>query len=251
MDRLKALSGNSKGAARAVAAMAPAPQIKSPARPDPEALRLDARFRLADELARLQSDDERAVCETERALAARALSEPAVRAATAIHGLDRTLEINALVDELREQVGRVQVDDLRRPESMLVAQAHTLDALFASLVRRATSNMGGGSLEAADRYMRLALRAQAQTVRTIEALGELKNPRAVAFVKQTNIAHNQQVNNGTTESSRARESENRPNELLEQTHGNPLDCGKAAETGRTDSDLAALAARHRPADGRG
>jgi len=181
-------------------------------------------------------------------LMARALLEPAVRSAVTIQPFDELLDVNALVDQLRVEVSKVAAGDMGRPEAMLVSQAHTLDALFCSLARRGQKNMELHNPENAERYLRLAFRAQAQTVRTLEALGELKNPRAVAFVKQANIAHNQQVNNGAAEAPRAQENGNRPNELLEHTHGNPLDCATAAAAGRADSDLAALAALDRPAD---
>jgi hypothetical protein len=51
-------------------------------------------------------------------------------------------------------------------------------------------------LDASERFMRLALKAQSQCRSTIESLAEIKNPSSVAFVKQANIAKgHQQVNN--------------------------------------------------------
>jgi hypothetical protein len=45
--------------------------------------------------------------------------------------------------------------------------------------------MGQGQyLDAADKYMRLALKAQSQCRTTVEALGELKNLQPVAFIHQ-------------------------------------------------------------------
>ncbi len=70
-------------------------------------------------------------------------------------------------------------------------QARTLNIMF----RRAAINMGE-YLEATETDLRLALKAQAQSRATVEALAEMKNPRAVAFVRQANIARQQQVNNG-------------------------------------------------------
>ena len=231
------------------------PTSTRPATPDSAVLRVDQRFLTVEERELLRAADSAVLAplspttkEIQDTILARAMSEPAVRSAMTIQPFDSNLDVNALVDELREQVAQVRAGDMQRPEAMLVSQAHTLDALFTYLTRRAHANLGSYP-ETADRYMRLAFRAQAQTVRTIEALGELKNPRAVAFVKQANIAHNQQVNNGATEAPRAQENGNRPNELLEHTHGNPLDCGTATAAGRADSDLAAVAARDRPADG--
>src|SRR3546814_4081215 len=63
------------------------------------------------------------------------------------------------------------------------------------MTRRAAMNIET-HLPATEQYMRLALKAQSQARTTIETLAEVKNPKAVAFVKQANIANNQQVNNG-------------------------------------------------------
>jgi hypothetical protein len=87
--------------------------------------------------------------------------------------------------------------DLDRPEALLVAQAHTLDALFNSLTRRAVLNMGQGDyLEAAEKYMKLALKAQSQCRTTVEAIGELKNPQPVVITWQGDISTAVPVNNG-------------------------------------------------------
>ena len=105
------------------------------------------------------------------------------------------LDISGLIDELRQQAATASSGDLKRQEAMLAIQAHTLDTIFNELARRSSTNLGG-YLEAADRYMRLALKAQSQCRATIETLAEIKNPRPVAFVNQANIANGpQQVNN--------------------------------------------------------
>ena len=53
-------------------------------------------------------------------------------------------------------------------------------------------------INAAEIYLRLALKAQAQCRTTVETLVEMKNPRPVAFVSQANISNGpQQVNNAT------------------------------------------------------
>ena len=128
---------------------------------------------------------------------AEALSMPEVRAASIIQKFDDNLDLTSLAHELKRQTDAIQAGDMGRPEAMLTAQAHTLDALFSNLARRAQANMHSGHIESATTYMKLALKAQAQTVRTIEALGELKNPKHIAYVAQANISNgHQQVNNG-------------------------------------------------------
>ena len=105
------------------------------------------------------------------------------------------LNVPAMTRELGRQSKLVAKGDLSAQEYMLVQQAQTLDLIFTRMVMQAEANMGE-YMSAAETYMRLALKAQAQARATIETLAEVKNPRPVAFVKQANIAHgHQQVNN--------------------------------------------------------
>jgi hypothetical protein len=103
------------------------------------------------------------------------------------------------------------------------------------------ANMGE-YVDTADRYMRLALKAQSQCRATIETLAEIKNPKPVAFVQQANIANGpQQVNNGPQPgASRARESENQPNKLLEQQRNEWMDAGTPQAAGSGNSTVEAL-----------
>ena len=120
------------------------------------------------------------------------------------------------IAELRKKAEKVQAGDLSGMESLLVAQAIALDSIFTELARRAALDMGE-YINAADTYMRLALKAQSQCRTTVEALAEIKNPRPVAFVKQANIANGpQQVNNGTPagEPRAHGKTANQSNELL-------------------------------------
>lgn len=176
------------------------PKAGTPAKPKPDCLMIDKRYLMKGDLERLKAAKEEGADFDDAfnaELTARALSQPEVRAARTIQRFEGdSLDINATADELRRLVAEVQGGSMKRPEAMLVAQAHTLDALFSALAMRSKANSDGGFLDAADRYLRLALKAQAQAVRTIEALGELKNPRPVTFVRQANMAQNQQVNNG-------------------------------------------------------
>jgi len=110
----------------------------------------------------------------------------------------------------------------------------------------------GQYMNATETYLRLALKAQGQCRATLETLAMIKNPQPVAFVRQANIAHGpQQVNNAPAqpgESSRARESENQQNKLLESQNGDRLEFGKADAAKETDSSLEAVGALHRPKD---
>jgi hypothetical protein len=57
---------------------------------------------------------------------------------------------------------------------------------------------------------------------TVETLAEMKNPAAVAFVRQANIANGPQSVNDGVDGLHAREIENRQSELLEGEHGERL-----------------------------
>lgn len=100
-----------------------------------------------------------------------------------------------------------------------MSQATVLNGLFSDLVRRSSVNLGGNYFEAGERYLKLAYKAQNQRRMTLEALSTVKNP-PVAYAKQANIAHApRQVNNGPASTTRTRENQNPPNELLEASHG--------------------------------
>jgi hypothetical protein len=155
--------------------------------------------------------------------------------------VDVTACLNAIVDSAE----RVNRGDLGDAEALLMAQAVTLNALFTHLAHRAQINMGE-YLDAAERYMRLALKAQTQCRATLETLAAIKNPPTV-FARQANIAHGpQQVNNGVS-LARAGNSESEPNKLLE-AHGERLDVGAAGTTGAGDQALATVGRLNRPAN---
>lgn len=148
------------------------------------------------------------------------------------------------IDVFRERIRGVVQGEMAYPEAMLASQATTLNALFISLAHRAGRNMGV-NMEAAERYMRLALKAQSQSRTTIEAIAEIKNPRQVAFVRQANIAAgNQQVNNGVAP-ARAEESQTKPNKLLEIEDGQWVEARPAGKAGAGNSSLEAVEEVHR------
>ena len=174
---------------------------------------------------------------------ARTLTRPEMNAACVIQAFNKSHEVNSLASELSAQAALVNGGNLGRVEGILVAQAHTLDALFTSLSRRAHLNLDGGHLVAGETYLRLALKAQSQCRATSQTLAEIKMPRSVAFVNQANIAQGpQQVNNVTPDAgvSRTRKTENEQTQLLEHTNGERLDARAASTASSRDSTLAAV-----------
>jgi hypothetical protein len=153
---------------------------------------------------------------------------------------------------IAEFAAKAQKNDFSEVEATLIAQATTLNAIFAELARRAALNMGE-YIQATETYLRLALKAQSQCRVTLQTLAEIKNPQPVAFVKQANIAHgHQQVNNGTQgdggPSPRAGFSTKPSNELLEAGDEERLDAGATGTTGGASSHLETVGAIHRPPD---
>ena len=128
--------------------------------------------------------------ETKGETLARHALQPEIQAGMTIKHFERGAlvgaSLNSLVDQLSAQSVLSNNGDLSRSEALLTAQAHTLDAIFHDLARRAAVN-AGEFLNACEIYLRLALKAQSQCRATIETLAEIKNPSHVTFAKQANI----------------------------------------------------------------
>lgn len=179
--------------------------------------------------------------ETPEEVIARAAASPSMNAAMTVHGyawpgIKGKLNLNVLLDNLEKQAQAVHDGDMKRAEAMLFGQAQSLEAIFTDLARRAATSQ---YLDGAERYLRLALKAQSQCARTLEALSTLKNPPAVAFVRQANIAGgHQQVNNGAI--PRAGEAGIEQPKLLETQHGERLDSGAEGTASGADPQMAPL-----------
>lgn len=175
---------------------------------------------------------------------ARTALRPTVQAAVTLKEYGKSygdLDLSGLIDSLLEETRASNDGDLTRAEAMLTAQAHTLDAIFNNLAKRAINSE---YLDHLDRYLKLTLRAQSQCRATWEALATIKNPPAVGYVRQANIAHGpQQVNNNSvapSDASCARENANPQNKLLGKSDGERLDTGAAGAPGRADPELATV-----------
>ena len=179
---------------------------------------------------------------------ARKALDPVAHAASLLPGYsvsvpDYQLGFSGLVDEFERQCSALARDDLSRPEQMLLAQAHTLDAIFGKLMAMARDRQGYNP-DGEERYMRIALKAQNQCRTTLETLLHYKRPPMV-IARQANVTSGpQQVNNTLS-------IESGPNKLLEQTDGERLDARAARADGEVDSHLEAVGAVHRTEDGGG
>ncbi|MDB5889533.1 MAG: hypothetical protein JWP47_364 [Polaromonas sp.] len=164
-------------------------------------------------------------------------------ATTVVHAyFDGAVEPKDILVTLRSQAAAIQQGDMTQVEAMLINQAVALQSMFADLAVRAKRQK---SLEGVQCLSQLALRAQAGCRATLQTLAEVKNPRQVAFVKQTNIAQTQQVNNGVP--SPAKEKlETHLEVLVGDNHGSEkMDTRATKASGRVDSNLVTLDAVYR------
>jgi hypothetical protein len=166
------------------------------------------------------------------------LIEPAVAAAAAIPSLAGTpagsLNIEAFRDELRRRCADVSRGDLTGLEEVLTAQAVVLHALFAAALGGAQQHLLEEP-ESGERLLRLALRAQAQTVRVVEALAAMKRPQIEA--PQFPLVS---IKLGECGSSRTEKSGGPDHELRSNTRA-------PAPALRNDPPLAPVGTRDRPA----
>lgn len=160
----------------------------------------------------------------------------------------------ACIGVLKDKVRAMHGGDLREAETLLTSQASALNVIFAELARRSALVMNERP-DAAERYLRLALKAQNQCRTTVETLAAIKNPPMI-FAKQANIAHgHQQVNNGgamPVPGACVEKNEIGQNELLEVQHGGEkLDFRTTGEPVRVDSAMEAVGEIHRSTDTKG
>lgn len=160
------------------------------------------------------------------------------------------IDITEAVFALHDRAKAIQEGNLGGAEALLMAQASSLNAIFAEMARRAAANMGQ-HLGATESYLRLALKAQAQCRSTLETLATIK-AGPVVIARQANIAHGpQQVNNGPNRDlrTRARTGAGNPdpvqNKLLGVSNGERLDTRTAGTAGRGDQALETVGAVNR------
>lgn len=89
---------------------------------------------------------------------------------------DSSPGIGDYADALKEKANAAAEGDLAFASRMLAAQAITLDSIFGEMARRMALNMGE-YLGATETYGRIAMKAQAQSRATLEALAKLHQPR--------------------------------------------------------------------------
>lgn len=77
---------------------------------------------------------------------------------------------------IKERADKAATGDMEASSALLMAQALSLDGIFTEYARIALVNVSK-HMDASERYMRLALKAQANSRATLEALAKLHQPR--------------------------------------------------------------------------
>ena len=138
-------------------------------------------------------------------------------------------------ERLSRSVDRVLDGDLNEIEAMLITQAKSLEYVFYD----ALTKLPSASMEHAEVFGNIALKAQAGCRKTLMALAELKHPRrTTTIIKQQNNAITQQVNNNVK--SEACEIENNKkiaNELLSEVNHAALDFRRMSEAIRINQTM--------------
>jgi hypothetical protein len=103
---------------------------------------------------------------------------PAANAMSLTHlfnkGTFGELSMTDTFEVMVEAVTKAEAGDLTGQRAMLASQAIALNSIFTEFARRSAANMGE-YIEASERYMRMALKAQAQSRSAVEALDRLAN----------------------------------------------------------------------------
>ena len=115
----------------------------------------------------------------ERELAEQAI-DPDVTSAAVVAAfwecLDGGIDPQAGYEAMRAHVAQARKNVRASAEATLLGQAAALNAIFADMARRAQAHLGRPG-RAAERYLRLAMRAQNQCRATLNALAELSRQR--------------------------------------------------------------------------
>ena len=154
-------------------------------------------------------------------------------------------DVAALMHGLKESMAQVHEGNMKGAESMLIGQAHALQAIFMHLAGRSARC---STMKQTEMDMRLALKAQAQCCRTLEVLATMKNPPMI-LARQANVTTGpQQINNGTPTagmSPACGDAKPIQNELLERNHVERLDAGAQSKASTGHPEMETMGAKHR------
>lgn len=152
-----------------------------------------------------------------------------------------TASLPSVLSYLVQQTTAVKAGGLDAVEDVLLSQMLVLDALFHKSLLAAQASP---SLDHHNIHMNIALKAQAQTRTTAEAIAAIKSPRT--YIHQQNMAYRPNVHTGTVVqnfgSVEGREIPKSTNELLSNTGGSnaELDFGRTSAPISNDKELVSV-----------
>ena len=177
------------------------------------------------------------------------LTSGALIAAAFSKGTYGESDLVSMIEALHDRAKAIRDNKLDSVEDMLTGQAAALNAMFLELARRSGANMGE-YIQAAETYMRLALKAQAQCRATLETLAnDQKSTSGLcqAGEHRERAAAGEQRRGRTSPASEPRQAP--PNELLETEYGKRLEPGTAGAAIGGDPALETVGAVDRSPDG--
>ncbi len=164
-----------------------------------------------------------------------------------LHG--GNLDTSTVIDRLSKSVDRVLDGNLNEIEAMLITQAKSLEYMFYDAITK----LPNASMEHAEVFANIALRAQSGCRKTLMSLAELKHPRrTTTIIKQQNNAINQQVNNGVKSVSQSHKNNKKfANELnAKASYETKMDTGPAVTTSSPNTPAEALGSLNRAKNSR-
>ncbi len=102
------------------------------------------------------------------------------------------LDAIAISEAIQKQNELLKQGDITSLERMLNSQTQALNSIFYNM---AIKMHNAKYIEHVNQYSKIALKCQNQTRQTIATLAEIKGIKKSVFIKQTNHANNQQINN--------------------------------------------------------
>lgn len=122
-------------------------------------------------------------------LYAKSLVEPYLGNAKVVKGFQpfgsKEVSLHATIQCLRDNTEYASTGELDSLEAMLASQVVSLNTIFTEMARRAAIQFGS-RVEVAEKYLRLALKAQTNCKATIETLVSIKNPSLANIKKSSN-----------------------------------------------------------------
>lgn len=149
--------------------------------------------------------------------------------------------LSSVLSYLVQQTTTVKAGGLDTVEDVLLSQMLVLDALFHKSLLAAQASP---SLDHHNIHMNIALKAQAQTRTTAEAIAAIKSPRT--YIHQQNMAYRPNVHTGTVVqnfgSVESGEIPKSTNELLSNTGGSnaEMDFGRTSTAISNDKELVSV-----------